>query len=109
MNKLVIIGNGNEDMYLKAILKKLNEHGYIYIQTFIYPERLSMINTFFNVYFKRMGVRKRMKFMDIEIPDRKIPNTFITARIFRWDNIPRIMDYRSEINAEEESDRTARL
>lgn len=98
--KFIILGNKDDDVYLKSILERISQNECTYIQTFIHPSKLAKINEFY-LYFKQLGVKEIEKREKIKVQSTKDPKVFYDAILIKWEVIPRLMQYRESLEKEE--------
>ncbi len=104
-DKVIKVGSREHEVYLSTILNKFSQYDYIYLQVLVYTPLLSKVEEYFQ-YFRWLGIRRVEKIFDIDIPFKTkegviIPNKFIKARVFKWELIPRLINYRNDVVKEE--------
>lgn len=102
-DKRVFLGNQDDEVYLKTILKKISRYPHIYIQIFPYPDKLAKIQEYF-YYFKELGIKEIEPREKIKVSSTKKSGEFIEAIIMKWEVIPRLMQYRESLHKKELED-----
>ena len=92
---MVIIGEKDDEAYLKTIMKRLIEHDYVYIQILPTPKKLGQVEEYFQS-FRWFGIRRIERIFDMDVLNPKKENEKMKVRVFRWDIIPALKRYREE-------------
>ena len=104
-DRVIIIGDRTDEVYLDTILSKFVTYDYIYIQVLAFPKKLIKVEEYYQK-FRWLGIRRVEKIFDIPAPAWNNPN--MKARIFKWELIPRLINYRTsvvKVEIEEEMER----
>lgn len=96
-NRIITIGNKDEDVYAFTILAKLITYDYVFVRVFDMPKLLSKTSYIYNTLLQ-YGIVRLVK---PERMEKQNHNGKVEVVIFKWEIIPRIKSWRETLRKDD--------
>ena len=98
-DRIITIGNKNDEIYITTILHKLISYSHVYIKVMAFPEKLAKVNYYYSILVN-FGIARLENPVKMTEQSNKGDGK-IEVVVFKWEVIPRLMKWRESLKDNE--------